>query len=743
MVVKFDQIRKDPVTGEKVVGFPGVWRYSKIKEAQRVTAVPLPEEYIIPCVADIFHRDQGGQGSCFPGNTEVLMEDFTYKPISKITVGDRVVSHLGNIKRVTETMKRKWQGNLIKFKIYGLNKQIECTLEHPIYTARGWVEAKDLTEDDFVAIPKLDGLVSDKTRWSFEKDSDFLWVLGLYLAEGSLDLQRVCFSLGSTEMEYAERIKNTMKRYGGNVAINISKSRPTCITVRLQGEKWVDIFRELGNEYCDGKELNSRLMFLSPELQKNIFDGWNAGDGHYKEKIDTHQVVTTSPKLLRQMHHILMRCGVRGNTQNRTKYEERKDAYCLEIPPKKIINSSTTRFGYFSDGFYYSQIRSKMKEVYHGEHVYNLDVDDDHSYIVNTVAVHNCVGEAMSEVMDSVYMKITGDKPTAEEKAKAQYNIQKPIGPYKTTIDVGYPQTFSDACSYFKSRELGHVTVPSGSFIDYAILAAIKVGICRQWQWWLSQSGTAEWPFPFPDVDPETSEKAMDTAAKHTIEGYAQCTSPESIKRALFDHGWAVLSAWEVFENYNDGRYNGHWPIPRGASVGGHAMAIVGWNKAGEFIVLQSWRSAGWPQLNYIPPGYWASGFIGAIVPLDSSEVEFGREVLYQKVTVNCSDEANLTVNGKFVSKGTKFSVDLEIGTKATISAGATGWNETISVALNVTKDETNVEIVFLNKPDTPPTPPSPPTPPLPPKPGSPGWVDALNARLKAIFDTLKKRFKW
>lgn len=736
-MVKFDKIRRDPVTGEKVVGFPGVWRYSKIKEAQGVTAVTLPDDYIIPCVADIFHRDQGGQGSCFPGNAEVLMEDFTYKPISKITVGDRVISHLGNIKRVTETMKRRWQGNLIKFKIYGLNKQIECTPEHPIYTARGWVEAKDLAEDDFVAVPKLDNLVSDKTRWSFEKDPDFLWVLGLYLAEGSLDLQRVCFSLGSTEMEYAERVKTTMKKYGGNVAIHISESKPTCITVRLQGEKWVNIFRELGNEYCDGKELNSRLMFLLPELQTHLFGGWNAGDGHYKEKIDTTQVVTTSPKLLRQMQHILMRCDVRGNAQNRTKYEDRKDAYCLEISPKTIRNGTATKFGYFSDGFYYSKVRSIVKEIYYGEHVYNLDVDDDHSYIVNTVAVHNCVGEAMSEVMDSVYMKLTGDIPTAADKAKAQFNIQKPIGPYQTTIDVGYPQTFSDACSYFKSRELGHVTVPSGSFIDYAILAAIKVGTCRQWQWWLSQSGTAEWDFPYPDIDPETTEKAMDTAAKHKIDGYAQCTSPESIKRALFDHGWAVISAWEVFENYEQGRGDGHWPLPRGASVGGHAMAIVGWTKAGEFIVLQSWRKAGWPKLNYIPAGYWGSGFIGAIVPLDSTEAKFGRGALYQKVTVICSDDANLTVNSKFISKGLNFSVDLEIDKRATISASATGWNETIVKMVDVTKDTKEVKITFLNKPTTPPKPPNPPIPPTPtPKP-------SLKDRINAMIERIKKKFNW
>jgi hypothetical protein len=349
----------------------------------------------------------------------------------------------------------------------------------------------------------------------------------------------------------------------------------------------------------------------------------------------------------------------------------------------------------------------------------------------------SCVGEAMSEVMDTVYFKLTGDLPTAADKAKAQYNVTKPIGPYNTTVDIAYPQTFSDACCYFKSREVGHVTVPSGSFIDYAILAALKVGTCRQWQWWLSQSGTAEWDFPYPDIDPETAEKAMDTAKNHMIEGYAQCTSAESIKRAIFDHEWAVISAWEVFENYDQGKQDGHWPLPRGASVGGHAMAVVGWTKAGDLIVLQSWRKAGWPQLNYIPSGYWGSGFIGAICPLDSKEVKFGRGMLYQKVPVTCNYEANLTVNGKFVSKGVKFSTDLEIGKQATIVASATGWSEVITKTLDVTKDTGEVVITFLNKPGTPPTPPNPPIPPTPtPKP-------SIKDRIKALIDKIKKKFNW
>ena len=350
----------------------------------------------------------------------------------------------------------------------------------------------------------------------------------------------------------------------------------------------------------------------------------------------------------------------------------------------------------------------------------------------------SCVGESMAYVMETVYLKLTNDTPSVADKAKAQFHVPESIGQHQTTVDIGYPQTFSDAMCYYKSREIGNVTEPSGSYIDYAIQAAMTYGTCRQWQWWLSQNGTDEWTFPYPNTDPETKEAALVTAANHKIEGAAQCTSPDSIKRAIFDHQWAVESAWEVYENYNQGQSDGHWPPPRGEIVGGHAMAIVGWNKAGEWIVLQSWRGAGWPLLNYLPQEYWTA-FIGAIVPLDTHETKFG-SVVYTKVTVTCSDEANLSIDGAFYAKGKGFTPDLEIGKQVALSASATGWTETQTVTITVASGMPAVNIVFKNKPPAPPAPPTPPTPPSDPHAAITAALKKINDAIKAIEDALKKK---
>lgn len=638
-------------------GEAGTWDW-KVVRAQG--AVPLPDQFISAYERDIVWRDQGNVGSCFPAHAEVLMEDFTYKRISKIRVGERVITHLGNVKRVTETMQRRWQGNNVVFKVHGLDKSIECTPEHPILTVRGWVDAKDLKDDDFVAIPLLQNQVSDKTRWSFEKDPEFLWVLGLYLAEGSLASHRVCFTLGYGEREIAERVKLAMSRYGANVTITEKKENHR-IDVGLYGAAWPVVFKELGNEYCDRKELNHRMMCLEPSLQKCIFDGWCAGDGHYKEKKKTYQVVTTSPKLLRQMQHILLRNGIRGNAQARTKYDGKKDSYCLEIPPKTGGTKTDTRYGHFTEDYYYSKIRSIERVLYLGENVYNLDVDDDHTYVVNTIAVHNCVGQSTASLFDAHYQRMmrednAGDIPTTVDRAAEQQNI-------KVTFDSGriswydkyWRQSFSAAGIYEDARQLGSVTAGSGAFVSDSIRVLKDIGAGMDWQWIHLKCGNCRYDYPSPDIDPESNEKYYDTAAKHKIKGYARLATFEDVKQAIYKYG-GVLGAVEVYENYLDCKMDGAFPDPKGGSVGGHALFFYGW--IGDRLLFRhSWRDAGVPKQGSLSKRYFDVAAIDFFVPIDDEEVRIARQV-YTSITCTATGlqpdaKVTLTIGTGTPVKGT------------------------------------------------------------------------------------------
>ncbi|MHA1225115.1 MAG: C1 family peptidase [Candidatus Hodarchaeales archaeon] len=341
----------------------------------------------------IFNQD--GSGSCFHYNTPILMENFSYRPIGEIREGDYVITHLGNVKKVIKKFKRKWQGNTLKIQIYGMYREIECSLEHPFLTLNGWKEAKDLTKNDYIAIPYLDNIVADKTIYQIEKNPDFLWLLGVYLAEGYLGDYQITLSIGRHEEIFKKKIINTLKRLNFNFHIKENLSKPTSTNIVFGNKELRKLFLELGNEKCDKKRINKRLMFLNPELQFKIYEGWKEGDGHRREKRNIG--VSTSEELIWQMYHILLRNKIRSSILKRKKEKNKLPVWDLVVYPEE---NKTNRYTLERKDYLFRKIRKITKvPEYSGGHLYNLEIEDDNSYIVNSIAVHNCVAQTIAKLL--------------------------------------------------------------------------------------------------------------------------------------------------------------------------------------------------------------------------------------------------------------------------------------------------------------------------------------------------------
>lgn len=351
-------------------------------------------------------------GACFPGSASVLMEDFSYKPIVELAAGEFVFTHTGERRKITKTSKRPWAGSTLLVTFFGVPDPVEVTSEHPFLYTRNvaspenFVPASQIVRGGFLAIPTLDKMVVDRTIYSFELEKDFLWVLGMYLAEGHLDRAEVNFTLGSHEEAKAKRIQSAMQRFGGTVIVRQRAHRPTVLDVKLLGWDWHRIFKELGGQYSDQKKIHARLLFLEPELQMHVFEGWKDGDGHFNQKRNRTDVVTTSRELVWQMYHILLRNHIRGNIQRRKERLDRKETFVLEIAHSKQKDYR----GFFRGDHYFSRIRSvERKSRFNGGQVYNLEVEVDNSYIVSSVSVHNCVGQRGTRVM-TVMNELDGEK---------------------------------------------------------------------------------------------------------------------------------------------------------------------------------------------------------------------------------------------------------------------------------------------------------------------------------------------
>ena len=688
-----------PVLDPAPSGKPHDWQFGKIQMMKGVVELTFPPSYKNPYVDETAPRDQDSRGTCFSPNTRILMEDLTFKKISRVVVGDYVISHTGEKRLVTETMARKWQGNMIKMWIYGYDRPIEGTKEHPILTTDGWKSLGELKKKDYVAIPALSNLKGDKTIHVIESDPEFLWVLGLYLAEGNLEDQttsggRVIFSLHRKETEFAERVKSTMSKYGAPVAIRERESNGLVVTIA--GQRWVDLFRELGGEYCQSKKLQTRTLYLDPLLQYQIYLGWRDGDGHLNDSRNNVQVVTTSEILIRQMQIILMRNNFRGNIQKRPDYQNgKRENWCLETA------NDDPRYGFFKDGYYWVHPR-KIEKVpqYMSGQVYNLEVDVDNSYIAESVAVHNCVGQSTAHCFDLLYMMLTRDIPTINDKAQFKKNVVDQIG---TTHDILYPNSASAESAYQMSRFIGNVTYPAGSEIRFAVRAWKEYGINLESQWHTDKKGTMVWMYPpgtrVTDDGGILPEGAANFAALHRIEGYAMCGTPDGgaswdeICYSIATKGM-VLGAIPVYENYSEMQNgDGTFPDPGGEIAGYHALCFYGYDE-NYLYLLHSWGDwcGRFGKLSRAYYNYAQDQSVWMVV-LDTSEVVIGKQTA-RTISIGSNVPVMISVNG--VNAGyTPIKISVEPGKTYNVMASADGYlPKTVTVDGSVTEVSFTLEAV-------------------------------------------------
>jgi hypothetical protein len=287
-------------------------------------------------------------------------------------------------------------------------------LRHKKAHSLEWLRAEDLDEDDwlvaqyprtvrdltYVEIPlcfqKTSQFGPDRqgvTR--FDVDEEFLWVVGLYLAEGSAGGRSITFALHADEVDYQSRVKRFFDQRGYTASIRVDSGDGLGAVVVVNGSHLSEWFPVWLGRHCDKKRIPEELMCLPPKKQQWLLQGIYDGDG-WKNGTEVTQ---TSELLALQLSEVLHRIGKRPLIrQQRSKAltpkgNPRKLAYCVNWEGSEFTNAS--RKGRWSfEGQELSRIKGITKVPYEGP-VYNLEVEGDHTYVVQGVVVHNCYGTSI------------------------------------------------------------------------------------------------------------------------------------------------------------------------------------------------------------------------------------------------------------------------------------------------------------------------------------------------------------
>lgn len=194
------------------------------------------------------------------------------------------------------------------------------------------------------------------------------------------------------------------------------------ITVRMMDTKVAQFFHKFCGEYSNEKRIHAEVMSWPAEIQRHVLNCWLNGDGNQSLLGVTGN--TASFHLVSQMHVLAARCGLYarktvlfgGKSVAHNQVVNGNGSVTLRddrgwLPSFGLTLSDPAGFGSeprFSDGekarvtmsaisdsfkrvgnWLLYRVRGTSTETYCGK-VHNLEVAEDHSYVVEGVAVHNC-----------------------------------------------------------------------------------------------------------------------------------------------------------------------------------------------------------------------------------------------------------------------------------------------------------------------------------------------------------------
>lgn len=155
-------------------------------------------------------------------------------------------------------------------------ERIGCTGGHLWPTQRGNVAARDLVAGDVIRTCTLPE-PCEPTRPPYMAD-DLLWVLGLYLAEGSRSDDCLQLSLHTDEIHWLEKIRSAAWQAGGTMTFSSSGNQ---LAVRLHGRVLNAVVRDfIGGDVALDKHLTAKTWRLPNCALEQIARGYLDGDGH-------------------------------------------------------------------------------------------------------------------------------------------------------------------------------------------------------------------------------------------------------------------------------------------------------------------------------------------------------------------------------------------------------------------------------------------------------------------------------
>lgn len=324
---------------------------------------------------------------CLVPKTDILMHDGRHKNIEDVKIGDYVITHTGEAKKVLKKGCRYVNEDIQDIKVSGLQKTLSITGNHKIYSFSNksvlsasknlsekinsrfsstiisefqdddfpdpdWIESEQLEKGDFLFSPKI---VVEKETMSYNGyciDEDMAFLIGLYAAEGCMawykykDTKRpkgIRFCLSFDEHEAIERLRSIVEDKLG-LTLNIYKNSKVngrinrSYSLHVYNRKLADLMNDLIGTPSTSKSIDNRILKLPDNILCSFLTGLFTGDGSINKNTQHLELSTSSYDMCSQVAFMAMRLNIPYKiyyAEKHHRYENAKTQYHLLLDPIK------------------------------------------------------------------------------------------------------------------------------------------------------------------------------------------------------------------------------------------------------------------------------------------------------------------------------------------------------------------------------------------------------------------------
>jgi DNA (cytosine-5)-methyltransferase 1 len=338
---------------------------------------------------------------CFVAGTKVLT-DVGYKNIEDVSLSDKLLTHTGKFQKILNLQQKTQANNFNSIKVMYHPRIILSTNEHPFYVRERkrilnatsqshtyvfeppqWIEAQKITDNHYCGMPINTESIIPTINNILLDGLEHWFMIGYFLGNGRIEDSKKLD--GSPKNAIRFNITNDDE---GIIASRIKKilqitSNNTCID-----DIWHFILKQFG-KYIHNKTIPEWVQSLPPNLIQEFINGYTLANS---SKDTQNNIIYTciSENIAFSIQRLYLKLGQvcsinykKVLTINGRKYKR----YVMTVNTNKDISNN---FLIENNNYVWFKVKRNIAISGTPQTVYNFEVENDNSYCVENVIVHNC-----------------------------------------------------------------------------------------------------------------------------------------------------------------------------------------------------------------------------------------------------------------------------------------------------------------------------------------------------------------